>query len=144
LLEAAPALASGEHSAWRAGECDTVEDIYSQSLKIWQVRDHDLGNTLRKVISSLLKAAPELASGEATCGIASLQCRQCRQCHLTSEFIGRLPIHMHMLSGGGAPIQIIESVTSEAKIFKHALADLPNMKFRPGRVTNAFFLRFLL
>jgi hypothetical protein len=47
-----------------------------------------------------------------------------------------------MLSGRGAPIQIIESVTSEAKMFKHALGGLPKMKFGPG--TNAFFLRFCL
>jgi hypothetical protein len=55
------------------------------------------------------------------------------------QFIGRL-LYICMLSGGAAPIQIIESVTSEAKLFKHALGGLPNMKIRPDRVTNAFFL----
>jgi hypothetical protein len=95
-----------------------------QSLKLGQVIDQDLGNTLHKcskVISSLLEAAQDLASGEHNAIVSpGFRCLAVYR---------EIAIHMHMLSCGGAPIQIIESVTSEAKRFKHALGGVPKMKF---------------
>ncbi len=116
-----------------------LSKTFNSNRRIGQVIAQDLGNTLHycpQVIYLHCWEQHQIWKAEST--VAHCVTGRCLAVDRN------IAVHMQMLSGEGVPIQIIESVTSEAKMFKHALGGLSNMKFRPGRVTNVIFLRFLL
>ena len=52
----------------------------------------------------------------------------------------KIAVQMQCRVAEARQFKCIETVSSEAKMFKHALGGLPNMKFLPVRSTTDFFL----
>jgi hypothetical protein len=109
--------------------------------------DQELGNKVHscpKVISSLLEAEPELASGNLTARIAS---------HWTAAACAVLPTFSSlsedcgtytMPCGGGEPIQMHSISDFGSENVQTRTETFPNMKILPVRITTDFFLNHLL